>query len=373
MNPAPTTPSSRALRLSLVANLALAGLVAVLLWRSQAAAPVPATLPRPTAFARVEPSRMKTIAAELPAPSTGTKNTPAAMAQLEQMGIPHEVLVNVLLEDLNRRQSRRLLELQKEYAPRLVPDREMRALARESEATQERELKAAFGEAGYRAWDKEQMLRDLNRARVPGDELPMSDAEAEQAYRLQKEFTEQTKQLQQAMEEGVADKDDAGALQAEAQQTLDRQLEQLLGKERLGQLRGNTAPTTEVYRTYGDLNPTPDQAEAVVQAEGSYRAREAALAERLKASPADAANVTAELQAMNEAHDENLRQIFGAEAYDNLKRQSDPTYQTLQQFAETWGLNDQEIQSVYETLHPFQDQAGRVRAAAELSAAAGSQ
>ena len=172
---------SSAFRISLVANLALAGLVAVLLWRSQAAAPVPAALPRAAAFARIEPPRLKTVAAELPAPSAGTKNTLAAMAQLEQMGIPHEVLVNVLLEDLNRRQSRRLLELQKEYAPRLVPDREMRALARESEGTQERELKAAFGEAGYRAWDKEQMLRDLNRARVPGDELPMSDAEAEQA------------------------------------------------------------------------------------------------------------------------------------------------------------------------------------------------
>ena len=45
--------------------------------------------------------------------------------------------------------------LQKKYAPKLVPDREMRELARESDVEQAREMKESFGEEGYRAWDKE--------------------------------------------------------------------------------------------------------------------------------------------------------------------------------------------------------------------------
>ncbi|MEJ1972159.1 MAG: hypothetical protein WDM96_06720 [Lacunisphaera sp.] len=106
-------------------------------------------------------------------------------------------------------------------------------------------------------------------------------------------------------------------------------------------------------------------------AQGEYSAREAALAERVMKNPGDAANVSAELKAISEAHDENLRQIFGAEAYDSIKLQNDPTYKTLQQYAQTWGLNDAEVQSVYATLRPLQDQADRMRIAAQMSEAAG--
>jgi hypothetical protein len=234
-----------------------------------------------------------------------------------------------------------------------------------------RELKAAFGEEGYLAWDKEQTLHALNRARVPGDELPMTAGEAEQAYRLQKEFDDKARELQIMLEDGVADKADVGTLQAQAQQTLDREIEKLLGPQRFNELRGNVDPTTEVYRTYGDLNPTPSQARAVLQAEQDYRAREAALTKRVNENPGDTANVTAELKALSDAQDENLRQVFGAAVYDNMKRQNDPTFKTLQQYAEAWELKDQEIQSVYETLHAFQDQAARTRSAAEMSEAAG--
>jgi hypothetical protein len=199
----------------------------------------------------------------------------------------------------------------------------------------------------------------------------MTAEEAEQAYRLQKELDEKNKELQMAMEDGVADRADIGALQAQAQQTMDRELEKLLGRQRFNELRNNTDPTTEVYRMFGDLNPTPDQAKAVLLAEENYRTREAALAKRLNESPGDATKVTAELKAMNDTREENLRRIFGAEAYDNLKRESDSTYKTLKQYAQAWKLKEPEIQSIYESLRTFHDQADRTRGAAEMSEAAG--
>ncbi|MBK9990491.1 MAG: hypothetical protein IPP19_07115 [Verrucomicrobia bacterium] len=362
---------SSAFRISLVTNIVLLGIVAALLWRDRPAAQIPIAPSARTAHARSAPSKTDAFTKELQPNSAGQKLTPIAIAQLEQAGIPRESLVNVLLEDLNRRTTKRVLELQKKYAPKLVPDREMRELSRESDAEQIRELKHAFGEEGYLAWDKEQTLRALNRARVPGDELPMTDDEAEQAYRLQKEFDQKNQDLQMAMEDGVADTADAGTLQAQAQQSLDHELEKLLGKQRFDELRGNTDPTTEVYRTFGDMNPSPGQAKAVVLAEQDYRAREAALAKRLHENPGDAANLTAELKAIRDAQDEKLRQIFGADAYDKMKQQNDPTYKTLKQYAEAWELKDQEIQSVYETIHPFQDQAAQTRSAAEMREAAG--
>jgi len=77
------------------------------------------------------------------------------------------------------------------------------------------------------------------------------------------------------------------------------------------------------------------------------------------------------LQALNEARETELRRIFGATEYENMKLQHDPTYQNLVQFAEAWELGGTEIPAVYQSLHSFQDQASLTRSAAEMREAAG--
>ncbi|ACB75402.1 hypothetical protein [Opitutus terrae] len=361
------------IRISIAANLVLLGIVALLIWRDRPAASAASGLAARRLPAAVSPAVRAPLGSETRSESVrgGAKLTRAAIAELEQRGIARDTLVNVVLEEFNRRSTQRLAALQRRYAPRLVPDREIREWSRALEAERIRELQAAFGEDGYRAWDEAQTLRELNRARPPGDELAMTADEAEQAYRLQKEFEDKSRELQILMEDGAADRADVGTLQAQAQQTLDRGLEQLLGKQRLDELRGTTDPTTAVYREFGDLNPTAGQAAAVVQTEAAYREREAALARQLTGNPPEAAKLAAELAASNAAREEDLRRIFGAEAYDNLKRQNDPAYQTLKQYAEAWELKDQEVESVYTNLAAFLDQAARTRSAAEMSETAG--
>jgi len=66
-----------------------------------------------------------------------------------------------------------------------------------------------------------------------------------------------------------------------------------------------------------------------------------------------------------------MRKIFGADAYAKIKQQNDPTYKTLKQYADAWDLKDGQIDSVYQTVHTFQDEVDRTRAAAELSQSAG--
>src|SRR5204863_7489667 len=71
------------------------------------------------------------------------------------------------------------------------------------------------------------------------------------------------------------------------------------------------------------------------------------------------------------AHEEKLAQIFGREVYEQQKRQNDPTYKTLQQYADAWELRGDELQSVYQNLRVFQDQAEQARSFAEFREAAG--
>ena len=353
-------------RLSAGANFVLLGVVAVLLGREPRTASRPDASPARSGAATATGDSQSGRPAGLDPKPAGAGLTPAAVAEFEQRGISRDTLVNVLLEEINRRCDRRVRELRKKYAPRAVPEHEYLELSRQGDAERIRELKAAFGEDGYLAWDKQQTLRLLNVAGVT-----MSPDEEEQAYRLQKEFERENRELQMAMEDGVADRADAGALQAQTQEARDRELEKLLGKARFDELRGIADPAREVYRQFGELSPTPGQAEAVLRAESDYRAREAALTARLQESPGDAVDVAAELKALDEAREENLRGIFGVEAYETVKRRNDPAYQTLRQYAGAWKLADREVSSVYEALDAFFDQTERTRNAAELREAAG--
>ncbi len=359
---------STALRISVAANLVLAVLAGVLLWRERPAHSPTATssLPPPEAGTPTGLSAAKPAAGAPSLPPGAAKPTPAAIAQLEQLGLPREVIVNALLADFHRRWDQRFAELEKRHAPRSVPEREYIELARLREADQTRALREALGEDGYRAWDKEQTLRVLNIGGVF-----LSPDEAEAAYRMQKEFNEDYNARQMAMEDGVADADDLARLHARAQEALDLQLEQLLGKARLEAMRGAADPREAVYQRYGDLAPTPDQAQAVVRIDEDFRAREEAMARRLRDESGDPATVTAELMAMNDAREDELRRIFGAEAYEATRRQNDPTFKRLTQFAEAWELGAGEIEPVYETLRAFHDQAERTRAAAAMREAAG--
>ena len=355
-----------AIRLSISANIVLTGIVALLLWRGQPADRSSFAGSARASSARSGPPEAAQLANDLQSKPAGSVLTPNAVAQLERAGVSRHILTTALVEDFNLRWDKRILEMERQYAPRQMPERERVEMGRLREAEQIRELKEALGEEGYRVWDKEQTLRSFNSSG-----LPMTAEEAEQAYRLQKEFNLQHKEAQMAMEDGFADTADASALQMQAQAELDRELEKLFGKQRLDKMRGFADTNPDVNSKYAELNPTPGQARAAVRTEEEFHAREVALTRRLKENPEAAANAVAELKALEDAREENLRQIFGAGVYDTMKQQSDPTYKTLKQYAEAWELKDHEIQSVYESLHAYQDQAERMRHAATLRESAG--
>jgi len=352
-------------RISIVVNLALVAVIALLLRQHRPAAK--AAAPRP-AKAAVAAATSETAA---PAPAVtpkaaGAKLSPDAVAELERLGLSRDSIVDALIDDHTFRYDKAVRAVEKKYAPKPVPRRERIEMARKAEAERTRELKQALGEEGYLAWDKDRTLRMLNMGGVPLD-----PHEADEAYRLQREFDEKNKALQMAKEDGVTDEADMNALYEQAQKQLDQQLEGLLGKDRVAAMRGSPDPIADVTRRFEYLSPTPDQAKAVLQAEGDLHAREAALVQRMKDSPADPANLTADLKGLTDAREESLRQIFGADNYDAMKMQNDSTYQTLQKYADAWNLNDQQIQPVYQALSAFHDEADRTRMAAEMSQAAG--
>ncbi len=364
-------PRRHALRASVALNLFLTAAVALLLLRRTPPETVALPVAAPPATLSAQPDRNR----DLPRPAAAGRAAnapdsegldPALVARLREVGLPRTLLADVVLQDFHRRWEARGAALEKKYAPKPVPEREYRELSRRRETEQVRELTAALGEEGYATWDKERTLAHLN---VGGIELTAE--EAERAYRLQKDFEEKHRELQIAMEDGVADPADAAALQERARQAFERETEQLLGRERHERMRGGTTPVADAAWRFAALNPTPEQATAAARVEQAYRDQEAALTGRLGQSAGNPAALAAELRGISAARDAELRRLFGAENFDALQRQNDPTYQALQQYAGAWELRDHEVGSVYASLRTFQEEAGRLRNAAALAEAAG--
>lgn len=357
---------SSAFRLSVLANLAQLLVIAALLGRGPVEPPAPlSSAPRPPRDQSAA-SPPPTEGAEHPRDDDESALGPELVGRLERAGLSRAVIVQALLADFNQRWDLHVLEVEKRYAPRAVPDREYIELGRMREASLERELKTALGEGGYRAWHKEQALRLVN-----GTGVPISAEEAEQAYRLQAEFDRKHADLQMAMEDGIADRADAVALQMQAREALDRDLESLFGKARLDAMRGYADPLANISRTYGDLAPSPEQARAVLASEETHRAREAALAERLKKEAPAVESISAELKKLDAQRDADLGGIFGADAYEGSKRQNDPVHKALRQFATAWELGSDKIEPVYAALSSFNRQRERMLGAAAMSEAAG--
>lgn len=357
------------LGISLATNVVFLGLIGVRHWRADripATPAAPALAVPPLSPQGTSPQPDSTGPGKAPAPDTATPRLSPEI--LDQLGLPRDVVVIALIEDFHRRWDRRLADLQREYAPRQVPDRVYLELARQRDREKVLELKAALGEQGYLAWDKERVLRQLNSTGAP-----LSDDEAERAYRLQKEFEELHEELQMAMEDGVADRADVSTLQRRTQEALDAQLEQLFGKERLDAMRGYSDPVTDAIRAFGGLEPTPAQARAVAAIEDDYRTLEADIPRRLGESSADQAAVFAELQALHSEKERKLRVVFQAADYDSVKRQSDPTYKTLSLYARAWGLSGPQMDSVHATLQALHDHVERTRLAAQIRHTAGHQ
>jgi hypothetical protein len=358
---------SFAFRLSISANIVLVGVVLGQLWRDR---PNAASSGTPTvqvrAYTHSEAVKTSASSEQLQPRSGGPPLTMGAVAELQRLGFSREAIVDGLINDHTFRYDKRVRALEKKYAPKPVPPQELREMFWQADAERTRELKEALGDEGYQAWDKDNTLRLLNMGGVRLD-----PQEAEKAYRVQKEFDEKNKALQMAKDEGLADEADTNALYEQARQKLDQELESMLGKERVAAMRGAPDPVADVSRRFEYLNPTPEQAKAVLSAEADIHAREAALVQRLKETPGSAANLALEVKAVADARAESLRRVFGAENYAAMKRQNDSTYQKLTQYAAAWDLNDTQIQPVYETLSAFHDQADRTRMAAEMRAAAG--
>src|SRR5262245_20974065 len=155
---------------------------------------------------------------------------------LRAAGIPNRVLVKVVLADFEDRWQKREDELQQKYNRGEVDADAMSALQDEREREEEKELRAALGDDGYKEWDRERTLGSLNLRSIK-----VSAAETNSIYAMQKDLQRRFQELEQSRRKGDLDEADFAELQSKAQNNFDERLKALLGDDRYAATQGGAS------------------------------------------------------------------------------------------------------------------------------------
>jgi len=332
-------------RISLVLNAVLAGGLVIFTLHRPAPKKLPAPRPQPVAAAvSARPVSAPPVPAR-PAPNHGTNGPDWQdwLQQLRDAGVPNNVLAGLVASDFENRWDKQRRAMERRYQRgELGGDWLARFELRHGEE-QEKEMRAALGDEGFRQWDKENTLRDYDL-----DALNLSSSETDALYQLRKDLTRKQHDLDVARQNGELDGADYSEQQDALQKENDQQFKALLGDDRYAAMQN---PDDGMRRSLKDLSVSDTQSQAMLDAQTKWNKQRTELEEQAQAQGISADD---QLQALDAARDAEYRQILGADVFAELQKNQNSSYQMLKQNANVWQLSDSDIDYVYNALQGSQ-------------------
>ena len=336
-------PRSKKLGHVTIASVALNfGLVAFLLLSKPRGSPVegPGPIPPHAAY----PKGSDTIqSASRPVPdSTDTAIAIDWKTRLQQGDIPRHVLVAAIQADFHANWDRREDDLRKQYTDGKIEVGDLALFSLDREIALEATIREALGERAFREWDGKRKIFDIDTGA-----LALGDDEANKLHSLRASTTERLRALERAKlknEIGPADYDERHEL---AQADYEQALKDLIGSQRFNDARGSGLPAY-LRRDLRGLGISEAQLAQIQNVEGTFGEGRADLHAAANSGAIDNVKLDQENDALNQLRDEQLHQILGEEAYSLYRRQQDPRYQTMNDFANTWQLTRQDVENVFQ-------------------------
>ncbi len=265
---------------------------------------------------------------------------------LRDAGVPNKIIANVVIADFENRWETKERELQQKFdAGEVDADALTQA---ETERTTERDqaLRAALGEAGYRQWDKENTLHEMNLG-----SLKLSDTETDSLYELRKNLAQRRRDLEQDAREGKIDDTDLSQKLSALQTQYEAQTHTLLGDERYAAMKNSPdAVDADLRRKTRDLHPSDDQLGELAAAQKQWNEQRAALEHQLEAAQLSPEQHDAQMQAIDAARDQAYQRALGTNNFAEFQKSQDPNYQAMKHYSAAWQLTDDDIDYLYRTL-----------------------
>ena len=284
-----------------------------------------------------------------------------SLQQLRAAGVPNNVLAGLVVSDFEIRWQQHLREFEQRYQAGAVDDEERARFEARRDDEQEKELRAALGDAGFRQWDKDNYLRDLDPVK-----LQLNSSEMDALYQLRKDRALKDRALSEALRSGQIDESDYNARQSASQREYDQQFKAVLGDERFEALQNSEEGMEGAFRQkVKNLNPT--DAQVLVEVERKWNQRLAELERRAQENPDQAKAYEEQLRALNAARDQEYKRVLGANDFEQLQKNQDGRYLMLKRYANTWSLSESDINYIYSSVQNYQEKSPHSRAQIEQS------
>lgn len=339
----------RWLLVSIAANALLAAGWLASFAYSSAGRPAPATSAPP----RIDPPRLAGSASLAPATiageSDGAAEWPRWIRSLRAAGVSARLLATLVTADFDHRWENRQRELQHRFERGEIDAATLTHAQGDHDQEQDREVRAALGEADFHAWKKDLVLRDLTFAGVA-----LSPAESDQIYAWRASVEAQRRALEAAHRRGEIDDaslaDRAAAVAADGQAKINA----LLGDARLAVLNlADDGVEVSLRQTTAQLNLPAKEFDELADLQ---RARVALQNDLDRANASDPSSSARHL-AVDAARDEAYERILGPERFDEWRKSADRRYQVMQHYASALYLSDADIANVYASLQQQEKQA----------------
>jgi hypothetical protein len=222
------------------------------------------------------------------------------------------------------------------------------ALHLEQERDTEAQMRAALGEAGFKLWDEEHLLREAN---IGNTQLTVSEADT--IYELKKKLQQRRWDLEQARVEREMDEAEIDDATDKAYSEFNGQMKALLGDERYASSQGQNDGAANLQQDLAKVNPSGPQFQDLLKAQQQFNERRSDLDKQFQDNPSSP-DYAAQLKALDDARDQEYQRVLGTNVFDAFQKEQDIGYSKMKKYENIWGLDDNKIDYVYGTIRYYE-------------------
>jgi hypothetical protein len=284
--------------------------------------------------------------------------------QLRAIGVSNKMLARVVLADLDKGWTRHAAEVALKCHG--DPDT-MAALQLETDKSKDVEMRAALGEEGFKQWDQENMLREVNQGKIQ-----LTASETDQAYNSWKKLQQRQLDLEQAKVDGTMDLADINDAIDKEFSEFKQQMKTVFGDERYAKSQqmedGNDA--AGLRQDLAKANPSDTQFQELLKTQQQWNEQRSTLDKQFQNDQSSAAYAD-QIKTLDATREQEYRRVLGDNSFDALQKEQDPGYTQMKKYETLWGLDDKSIDSVYGAMKYYQKSAEDYQARARALEAAG--
>jgi hypothetical protein len=271
--------------------------------------------------------------------------------KLRAQGVPSPVLARLAQAGFEDGWKQRQAEFQAAYMKGDIDTPGLAIADIQREREEEKAMRAALGDAGFRQYDRQIVLRGL-----PLQNVSLSSLESDSLYDIEKKLLRVAQDLNEKKLKGELTQSEYESLMQQSQAEHDQYLKTLIGDERYATMN---PPANEVAeKLQKDLRNIPIPADvsfdALVDIQNQWNERRAEVQVRLQEAKSQTDGCEDELRKVNSVWEMEFERVLGTNGMDTAQKQTDPRYKEMERNADALSLDSAAVDYVFRTIRYYE-------------------